>query len=156
MEAVASAVLGRRLAESNPLRQSLASYADCTGIRAGYSYFAPTVSGNCKVAFELHYADGRMEYDLPPVGGAAAGYRLSTLLDHLARIHYVRLREAIIKTLVYSVRHEHPDAVMIRAVFGAANLPSAAEYRAGARVSYQVFYAYDFRFRAKAPQVTAQ
>lgn len=153
-EAVASTITGKHLAASNPLRQALATYADCAGIEVGYSYFAPNVPGNSKLAFELHYPDGRVEYDLPVVGGATAGYRVSTLLDHLQAIQYVRLREAIMKTLVLSIREEHPDAVMIRAVFGVANLTSAAEYRSGERISYRALYAYDFSFHPRTSQPT--
>lgn len=154
--AVASAAMGKHLDASNSLRQVLATYADCTGIEAGYSYFAPNVPGNAKLAFELHYSDGRVEYDLPTVGGAAAGYRVATLLDHLHALHYARLRQAIVKTLVLSIREEHPDAEMIRAVFGVANLTSAAEYRMGKKISYEALYAYDFRFRPKTSQPTAR
>jgi hypothetical protein len=145
-ETITSTAIGNHLDASNPLRQALAAYADVTGIEAGYSYFAPNVPGNSKLAFELHYADGRVEYDLPVVGGAAAGYRVATLLDQLRTLHYGRLREAIVKTLVLSVRQEHPDAVMIRAVFGVAHLTSIAEYRMGRGISYEALYAYDFHF----------
>jgi hypothetical protein len=156
IETVASTVMGKRLAASNPVRQALATYADGTGIEAGYSYFAPNVPGNSKLAFELHYSDGRVEYDLPAVGGEAAGYRVATLLDRLHAFHYARLRQALVKTLVFSIRQEHPDAVMIRAVFGVANLTSATEYRMGKRTSYEALYAYDFHFQPKTSQPSAR
>ena len=148
--------MGKHLDESDPLRQALATYADGTGIEAGYSYFAPNVPGNSKLAFELHYSDGRVEHDLPAVNGAAAGYRVATLLDHLRAVHYARLRLAIVKTLVFSIREEHPDVVMIRAVFGVASLTSAAEFRMGERIRYEALYAYDFHFRPKTSQPTAR
>ena len=147
-EAFTSAILGERGAAVGLLQESLATYADCSGIEAGYSYFAPNVPGSCKLAFELHYPDGRIEYDLPPVDGAAAGYRISTLLDHLETFHYARLRKAILRPLVEAVRREHPDVTTIRAVLGVANLPTIQEYKAGKRVSYDASYAYDFRLRA--------
>ena len=127
----------------------IASYADCTGIEAGYSYFAPSIPGHSKLFFELHYSDGRVEYDLPVVGGAAAGYRVATLLDNLHAVHYARIRHAIIKTLVLSIHEEHRDAVMVRAVFGVASLTSASEFRMGKRISYEALYVYDFRFGPK-------
>lgn len=149
---IASVVLGKNLRVSNPLRQVLVAYADCTGIEVGYSYFAPNVPPNSKLVFELHYSDGRVEYDLPVVGGAAAGYRVATLLDHLSAFHYAPLREAIVKTLVLSIHQEHPDAVMIRAVFGVANLTSVAEYRSGKRITYQTVSDYRFRLQPKISQ----
>jgi len=148
-ETIASTAMGKYLDLSHPLRQALASYADVTGIEAGYSYFAPNIPGNSKIAFELHYADGRVDYDLPVVGGEAAGYRIATLLDQLRTLHYSRLREAIVKTLVMSVHQQHPDAVMIRAVFGVASLTSVSEYRMGRRISYEVLSAYEFRFHPR-------
>jgi hypothetical protein len=149
-QSVSAGILGKHLADGNPVRQALKTYTDCTGIEAGYSYFAPSVPSNCKLTFELHYPNGRIEFDVPVVAETTAGYRISTLLDHLRGIAYVRLREAILSNLVYSIRREHPDAAMIRAVFGVASLPSIGEFRAGKRVSYRVLYAYDFRFHSKA------
>ncbi|MBA3961270.1 MAG: hypothetical protein H0X40_05135 [Chthoniobacterales bacterium] len=144
--AISSALLGRRLPESNLLRQALTTYTDCTGIEAGYSYFAPSVSGNCRLVFELSYPDGHVEEELPLVAGEAAGFRIATLLDRLQAIHYVRLREEILRNLVYSVWREHRDATRISAVFGVAERASAGEYRAGKETSYHVLYAYEFRF----------
>lgn len=155
-QVAAATTLGRGLDEANPLRQVLATYTGCSGIEAGYSYFAPAIPPNGRLSFELYYPDGRVEYDLPPVGGTAAGYRISTLLDRLQNIHNVRLREAILKTLAYSVRREHPHAKRIRARFEVANLPSISDYRKGARVSYRTLYAYDFRFFSKAAQPVAK
>lgn len=146
-EAVTSASVGRQLAVANPVRQLLTTYAECTGIEVGYSYFAPNVPGNSRLAFELHYPDGRVEYDVPVVGGATAGDRVSVLLDRLRFVHYRRLREALLRSLVNSIHHQHPEAVLIRAVLGTAELTTAAEYRAGKRISYNAWYAYDFRYR---------
>lgn len=152
LETITAALLAERLPASNPLRQGLAAYANGAGIELGYSYFAPSIPGNAKLIFELHYPDGRVEYDLPHVGGAAAGYRVATLLDNLQEIHYARLREAIVQSLVSAAWREHPDAVMIRAVFGVASLPTAEEFRAGTKDSYRLLSTYDFRLRSKAGQ----
>ena len=43
------------------------------GIETGYGYFAPNVPGGYRLVFELHYPDGRVEYELPSVSSAAAG-----------------------------------------------------------------------------------
>ncbi len=150
LQSLAGGALGKGLAESNPLRQSLSAYADCTGIEAGYSYFAPTVSGSSKLEFELHFPDGRVIHDVPPVGGAAAGYRISTLLDHLQNIHYVDLRKAILKVLVEDLHREHPGSDRIRATLQAAELPSPVSYRTGARISYRPLFAYEFRLRPRS------
>ena len=91
-----------------------------------------------------------MEYDLPHVGGAAAGDRISTLLDNVQEIHYARLREAIVQSLVSSLWQEHPDAVMIRVVFGVANLPTAEEFRTGQKGSYHSLSTYDFRLGSES------
>ncbi len=143
---ITSTLLGRGLAQPNLLRQLLSGYPHATGIEAGYSYFAPNVPPNSKLVFELHYPDGQVQYDLPVVGGAAAGDRVAVLLDHLNALHYARLREAIVSRLVLAMHREHPGAVMIRAILGEANLPSPSEYREGKRTSYQTLSAYSFRF----------
>jgi len=142
--------LGQSFSNANPIRQTITTYTNITGIEAGYSFFAPVVSGPNKLVFELHYPDGRIEYDVPAVGSAATGYRISTLLDHLAAVHYVRLREALLQSLVEASHREHPQAVLIRAVFGVADLVSAKEYRTGKRTSYRPLYVYDFQFSGES------
>lgn len=144
-----AALLGERFNESNLLRQAIATYADVTGIDAGYSYFAPSVPGHSQLYFEVHYADGRVEYDLPIVSGSAAGYRVSASIDQLGRIRYRRLREEMLKAFVYPVRQEHPDAVMIRAVYRVAELPTVAEYKSDKAISYRTLFSYDFSFRQR-------
>ena len=64
-------------AASNPVRQALATYLHIAGIETGYGYFAPNVPGSYKLVFELHYPDGRVEYELPSVSSAAAGVACS-------------------------------------------------------------------------------
>ena len=156
LDVAARTLLGRPLSESNPLRQAITTYADGTGIEAGYSYFAPSVPPNCRLTFELSYPDGRVTYDLPPVGGAAAGYRVSTLLDHLQSIHYPRLREALVKTLSYSVWKEHPQAELVRASMAVADLPTIVQYQTGSRVTYKLLYTYNFRFHPRPVPATQQ
>src|SRR5436305_4514001 len=59
--------LGEELTASNPVRNALAVYLHVAGIEGGYGFFAPNVPDNYKLVFELHYPDGRTEYDLPRV-----------------------------------------------------------------------------------------
>jgi hypothetical protein len=143
-EAVVSAVSGQDLEASNPLRRTIATYLHAAGVERGYGYFAPNVPGSYKLVFELHYPDGRVEFELPRVSSAAAGLRVSGLLDEIGRTSYDPLREYLVKMMARSVWSEHPDAVRIRAVFGSLNLPSINEFENGKRESYDFLYAYDF------------
>jgi hypothetical protein len=114
------------------------------GIERGYGYFAPNIPGGYKLVFELHYPDGRVEYELPSVNSAAAGLRVASLLDEIGRTRYDPLREYMIKTLAASVWRGHPSLKAIRAIFGSLNLPSPPEFEQGKRESYDFLYAYDF------------
>jgi len=143
-EGVLSIALGQRLAASNPVRQALATYLHLAGIEAGYGYFAPNVPGSYRLFFELHYPDGRVEYELPSVSSAAAGLRIAGLLDTIGRTAYDVLREHLVRTLALSVWREHPDAKTVRAVLGSIKLPTASEFEHGKRESYEFLYAYDF------------
>ena len=146
-EAIASAAFGQRLAASNAVRQALATYLNLAGIEVGYGYFAPNVPGAYKLVFELHYSDGRVEYELPTVGGAAAGLRLAGLLDQIGRTKYDALREILVKMMAQSMWRDHPDVKKIRAVFGSISLPSVTEFEHGKKESYEFLYAYDFSLR---------
>ena len=148
-EDIAHTAVGEKLATSNLLRQITAAYLHGAGIDKGYGYFAPGVPNSYKLVFELHYADDRVEYELPSLSGKAAGVRMVTLLDHIGQMQYDPLREVILKMLAYSVWQEHPDAVTIRAVFGQIEEPTTAQAMQGQSESYQFLYAYDFSF---APQ----
>jgi hypothetical protein len=143
-ERVADAALGQHLAASNPIRQALATYLHIAGIEAGYGYFAPNVPDSYKLVFELYYADGRVEYELPPVSNAAAGLRIAGLLDKIGRAPYDALREHLVKMLAQSIWREHPEVKTIRAVLGSIRLPTASEFEHGKGESYEFLYAYDF------------
>lgn len=147
-ENVSSAALGQNLVPSNPLRRSLATYLNLAGIEAGYGFFAPNVSGGCKLVFELHYPDDRVEYEVPTVNSDATGLRVATLLDKIGRPQNAPLREVMIRMLTESIWREHSDAVMIRAILGSVKLPDIAEFKQGVRESSEFLYAYDFDFRA--------
>ena len=110
----------------------------------------PMFPAGYKLVFELHYPDGRVEYELPGVNSAAAGLRIASLLDEIGRTRYDPLREYMVKTLTASVWREHPGVKTVRAVFGSLNLPSPAEFERGKRESYDFLYAYDFS-RAEEP-----
>lgn len=131
----------------------VAIYTHATGIEAGYGFFAPNVPDNYKLVFEIHYPDGRVEYELPRVAGVAAGLRLSTLIDNIGDIRYDALREVLVKMMAYSIWREHPDATLIRAVLGLVLLPTPTEFQHGMKESYQFTYAYDFLFPV-APEST--
>jgi hypothetical protein len=150
VEPIATGALGNNLSASNPLRRALLTYLHLAGIDRGYGYFAPNVPSGYKLVFELHYPDGRVEYELPGVNSGAAGLRVATLLDEIGRTRYDPLREYIIKTLAASAWREHPGVKTVRAVFGSLDLPSPAEFEGGKRESYDFLYAYDFS-RAEEP-----
>ena len=148
-EGVVSALLCQRLAGSNPVRQVLATYLHIAGIETGYGYFAPNVPGSYKLVFELHYPDGRIEYELPRVNSTAAGLRVAGLLDKIGRTPYDALREHLVRMMARSIWREHPEVKTIRAVFGSTRLPSLSEFERGKRESYEFLYAYDFSLREK-------
>jgi hypothetical protein len=141
---IVSAALGQHLVASNPVRQALTTYLHLAGIEVGYGYFAPNVPGTHKLVFELHYPDGRIEYELPAVSNAAAGLRVVTLLDQIGRTRHDALREILVKMIAKSVWREHPDVKTIRAMFASISLPSVNEFEQGKRESYRVLYTYDF------------
>ena len=143
-EALLSAALGQELPASNPVREALATYIQVAGVEAGYGYFAPNVPGGYRLVFELHYPDGRVEYELPPIRSAAAGLRIAGLLDNIGRTPYDAMREILVKTLAQSIWHEHPDVQNVRAILGSIKLPSVREFEQGKRESCEFLYAYDF------------
>jgi hypothetical protein len=143
-ETVLSTSLGQKLAASNPARQALATYLHVAGIEAGYNYFAPNVPSGYKLVFELHYRDGRVEYELPSVSSAAAGLRIAGLLDTIGRTPYDAMREILVKTLAQSVWRKHPDVESVRATLSSVRLPTVREFEKGKRESYEFLYAYDF------------
>jgi hypothetical protein len=143
-ETAVSVAFGQHLAASNLIRQAFATYLHLAGIETGYGYFAPNVPGSYKLVFELHYPDGRVEYELPSVSGAAAGLRIAGLLDTIGRTRHDVLREYLVKTLARSIWREHPEVQTVRAVFGSIRLPTVSEFEDGQRGSYEFMYAYDF------------
>jgi hypothetical protein len=149
-ETIISNGLGEGLASSNPIRQAITIYTHASGIEAGYGFFAPNVPDNYKLVFEIHYVDGRVEYELPRARSVAAGLRLSTLIDNIGETRYDELREVMVKMMAYSIWREHRDATLIRAVLGLVLLPTPGEFQRGTKESYEFTYAYDFRFSSSS------
>ncbi len=149
-EAITFAALGKMLSEANPVRQALATYLNITGIESGYGFFAPNVPNSYKLVFEIRYGDGRVEYQLPRVGSNAAGLRVVALLDNISAIDYELLRRTTLKMLAFAVWREHPDAEVIRVVFGMVKLPRIEQFVRGEKETYEFLYAYDFRFPPSA------
>jgi hypothetical protein len=145
-----STALGERLGDSNPLRQAVTFYTQGAGIESGYGFFAPNVPNSYKLVFELHYPDGRVQYELPHVAGNAAGLRVVSLFDNIGHIRYELLRRTTLKMLAYSVWREHPHATTIRAVFGTVQPPRIDAFLRGEKESYEFLYAYDFSFAPAA------
>ena len=139
-----SVALGQEFAASNPLREGLTTYLHVAGIETGYGYFAPNVPSGYKLMFELHYPDGRVEYELPAVSSAAAGLRIAGLLDNIGRTRYDTLREYLVKTVTQAIWREHPEVKTIRAVFGLISLPTVSDFQHSKGESYEFLYAYDF------------
>jgi len=151
-ETITAVLLGEKLSLDNPIRQGIATYLQGAGIEAGYGYFAPNVPDSHKIVFQLRYADGRVDYELPRIGRAATGLRLTSLLDRITEERYEPLRAMFVKMLAYSTWQDHQDAMSIRAVVGYVELPAPGEFERGQKESYHALFAYDFDFsRAKSP-----
>jgi hypothetical protein len=149
-ESGVGAALGRRFETNNPLRLLVTTYLQAAGIDKGYGFFAPGVPNSYKLVFELHYRDGRIEYKLPEVHDETGGLRLTNILDRIGRTDFDPMREAMLKTLAYSLWQEHTDVVKIRAVFGHITEPTSGEAILGKKESYHFLYACDFTFE-RAP-----
>lgn len=146
-ENLASLPLGGPLPAANPFRQFIVGYLHAAGIETGYGYFAPNVPGQYKLLFEVHFSDEHVEYDFPGANSAAGGLRVAGLLDQLGRTEYEPLRKLMLRMLVHAAWRRHPDAIMIRAIFGRATIPKIAEFKMGARQTYEFLYAYDFTLK---------
>lgn len=146
VETVLSTALAERLPSADPVKQTLNLYLRATGIEVGYGFFAPNVPDNYKLVFELHYPDGRTEYELPGAASVAGGLRLSALIDNIGDAKYDPLREVLVKMMAYAIWREHPEATMVRAVLGVILLPAPADLGRGLKESYQMTRAYDFVF----------
>ena len=151
-ETALSAALGQKLPALNPVREALNTYVQLAGIETGYGYFAPNVPGGYRFVFELHYRDGRVEYELPSVSSAAAGLRVAGLLDHIGRTPYDALREILVKTLAQSAWREHPDVQSVRDSW-IDQVADRTRIQEGKRQSYDFLYAYDFTLK-NAPAKT--
>ena len=132
------------MAALNPFRQTLATYLHLAGIETGYGYFAPNVAGSYNLVFELHYPDGRVEYEWPRVNSAATGLRIAGFLEEIGRTRSDGFREYMVKMMASSIWHEHPEVKTMRAMLGSVILPSLRDFERGKAESYEFLYAYDF------------
>jgi hypothetical protein len=136
-----------RHSQTNFGRAGVNAYLNLAGVENGYGFFAPNIPNQYELVFELHYPDGKIDYDVPHVASDASGLRVATLLDYMGQIRDDTVRRIMAKMLTYSLWREHPDAIMIRTFFGSMTVPSPSEFQAGGRNAYRVLYAYESRFR---------
>jgi hypothetical protein len=132
-----SAALGQRLPSNYLLRQSIDLYLHVAGIESGYGFFAPNVGSTVKLVFELHFADGRVEYQPAIPEAAQDDLRLTTFLDYLNRTNSEQLRNILTRSLAKSLWSRHPTLVKVRAILGTLSFPSPTELVAGKGASYQ-------------------
>jgi hypothetical protein len=151
-ERVALAMLGQNFSHRNVVQRALDTYFSSSGIDRGYGYFAPNVPSSYKLVFELHYGEGRVEYERPGVNSSAAELRCATLLDEIGRTRSDAAREFFLRSMTRGIWHEHPDAQSIRAIVGVNRLPTISEFSRGQRPYYEFLYAYDFSRRQQASE----
>lgn len=144
LESLVEWPLGLRPGRLNPQRPVVLSYLNCAGIESGYGYFAPNVPDSARLVFELHYADGRVERDVPRVGSLSSGLRLTTLLEEMVQPDFDVVREPLVKLEAMPVLQDHPDATFIRALLGQTRLPSPEEFEQGERERFEELFVYDF------------
>ena len=139
-----SSTAGPRITQTRPAKAALFAYLHSAGIEGAYSFFAPNVPENFKLAFEFRNPDGSVEYDLPNVESHAAGLRLGSLLDKIGRSDSEQYRKILIRMLTSMAWENHPEAVSAHAVFGKLKLPDLVEYERGVRPAYEFIAAYEF------------
>lgn len=137
-------ILREETGERDGVRQVVSAYAHFAGIEAGYGYFAPNIPDSFKLVFELEDKDGHVERDLPLFENTESTLRFSTLLDQIGPLESDGMREILIKLIATRMWQRHPEAVRVRAILGASELPDVREYEAGKRASNRFLYAYDF------------
>ena len=143
-QSLASAALGEDAAHPYPGSEALKAYTHFAGIEAGYGYFAPNIPDSYKLVFELEYADGQIEHDLPLFESPESTLRFASLLDQIGQMESDPMREILTRLLATSMWQRHPGATKVRAVLGALTIPDVAEFEAGKRASTVFLYAYDF------------
>jgi hypothetical protein len=144
-EKFVQSVLGNGSSRGNACSQGVALYLHSAGIEAGYNFFAPHVPGSHRLLFELHYGDGRIEYDVPHGDAPGSEVRLASLLDLIGHFTNNAVREGLICLMAEDICRQHRNVVMVRAFFGVVNFPRADVYEKGTNASYRVLYSYEFR-----------
>ena len=115
------------------------------GIHAGTGYFAPNVPETHDLVFELHFADGRTDFERPAVSGVEARLRVTSLIEEIGRTDHERWRRELVRRLARSTWERHPDVVTIRAFLSSVSLPTMAAYRAGNRQRiFTLLHTYEF------------
>jgi hypothetical protein len=157
-ESATSAMLGRTLAPSHPIRHGINTYLNLAGIESGYGFFAPNVPDSYRLVFEIHYPNGEVDYEAAATGTHESRLRFASLLDFAGSTSSEAARELLIKILAHSIWQDHPDAIRIRGILGSIALPSPGAFRAGEPAEYQFLVAYDFALTAAEPdpKVTGQ
>jgi hypothetical protein len=151
-ERVFSASLGRELRRIHPVRRGITTYLHLGGLESGYGFFAPNVPDAYKLVFELHYADGNVEYEPAGLDQGESSLRFASVMDYLGRTASDKEREILIKLLAQAMWRGHPEVIKIRAILGSIVIAPPEEFRNGSGATYQFRAAYEFVRTEKPPQ----
>ncbi len=135
-------LVGGRKTSASLVRQGVETYLNVSGIESGYGFFAPHVPNGYKMVLELHYNDGRVEYEEPHGDAIGTGIRMTSLMDVIGRSQSDEVRAGIIRLLVHSVWSQHEGLENIHVLFGTVRFPSLRDYESGAKYSFQVLNTY--------------
>ena len=136
--------LGVELAGRGPALGAVSQYADVSGADTQYGFFAPGVASQCRAELTLRDAAGREWTDtLAADAEAGFGWRTGSAIDSLPRMPD-RVKRSLTGSWAAVLFGRHPDAVEVVVDAQIEVLPTMADWRAGARPTWESMYTSTF------------
>lgn len=142
-------------ASGGPVRRTLRTYKNLSGIIRDYRFFAPAVASDLRAGFFIEHGDRPGEFEPFLADNLEVGFRYACIVGSSMRDD--KLRDVMAQSWSAVMLGSHPDATAVTVVAQSFELPPLRAFAAGARPSWKVVYAGTFdrkKQRAVAAEVT--
>jgi len=130
---------------SGRLSEALRTYNNLSGSFRDYTYFAPAVGDNYKVAFILEDARGQSRLINFISDNREVDFRYQCIMT--VGMRRETLRDVFSQSWAALLFGSHPDAQKVTVMARRVHVPSMADYRRGQRPSWVTVYAGEFARR---------
>jgi hypothetical protein len=125
-------------ASGGTIDRAVQTYKNAAGILRDYRFFAPAVASDMRAGFFVRTPDGASEFHPFLADNLEVGFRYNCIITSAMRNE--KIRDLMAQSWAAVMLGTRPDAEHVTVVAQSFELPTLAQYGAGARPSWKLVY----------------